>query len=140
LAPDAGHVGGGDQAKEALAKRRIWITDLVGSNQPKQITNDGNYRDEHPMRSSDGKSILFCRVDRKDRGMLWLIRADVRNLCKFPVRLSLMEAGLAFTVTSPGVADLTGTVLYAGVGRLSEAMVQGFRLRFRFPTLLIVTR
>ncbi len=75
-APDAGHLGGGDAARDALALRRIWVTGTKGTQDPMRITGDDLYRDEHPMWSRDGKWILFGRMDREGRGALWLMRAD----------------------------------------------------------------
>lgn len=78
-APNAAGIGGGDQAKACLQKRRIWIADASGINRPKQVTNDDHYRDEEPMWSMDGTHILFCRMDRSDVGTLWLMDRGGEN-------------------------------------------------------------
>jgi Tol biopolymer transport system component len=83
-APNAANIGGGDQAKACLQKRRIWIADASGINRPKQITNDDHYRDEEPVWSRDGTHILFCRMDRSDVGTLWLMGKGGEN----PIQVS----------------------------------------------------
>jgi hypothetical protein len=83
-APNAVGIGGGDQAKACLQKRRLWIADASGINRPKQITNDDHYRDEEPMWSRDGTHILFCRMDRSDVRTLWLMGRDGEN----PIQVS----------------------------------------------------
>ncbi len=76
-APAPGHsVGGGDEARRILAARRIWVTDARGNGAAHRLTNDPSYRDEEPMWSADGKSILFCRMDQENRKTLWLMRSD----------------------------------------------------------------
>jgi WD40 repeat protein len=75
-APDAGNLGGGDAARDALAQRRIWVTGQDGAQDATRITGDDLYRDEHPIWSPDGKYLLFGRMDREGRGALWLMRAD----------------------------------------------------------------
>jgi Tol biopolymer transport system component len=71
-APDVGFVGGGDEAREAVFQRRIWIVD-VGSAQPQQLTTDAAYRDERPLWSADGSHLLFVRMDEGERVSLWLL-------------------------------------------------------------------
>jgi len=56
--------------------QRIWITDPITAIKSKQITNDNDYRDEHPMWSRNGDFIMFCRMDRRNQGTLWLMKAD----------------------------------------------------------------
>jgi hypothetical protein len=82
--PPAGSmVGGGEEARRLLAKRRIWVIDAKGANAPKPLSSDPgdpSYRDEEPMWSADGKHILFCRMatdnSNDNRKTLWLMRAD----------------------------------------------------------------
>lgn len=75
-APDAGtSVSGGDAAKAAMAKRKIWVMDADGSDQ-RQLTSDPAYRDERPQWTADGSHILFVRLDANDKASLWLISAD----------------------------------------------------------------
>jgi Tol biopolymer transport system component/DNA-binding CsgD family transcriptional regulator len=83
--PDAPGLSGGDDAKDALAQRKIWI---VGAGNPapatpcivracyppnEQLTFDRAYRDEYPQFSVDGREILFARLDGEDRWSLWLM-------------------------------------------------------------------
>ena len=74
-APTAPHIGGGIDAKRALAKRRIWTVDASAGNAPRQRTSDHRYRDEEPMWSPDGKHILFGRIAADDSQTLWLMDA-----------------------------------------------------------------
>jgi Tol biopolymer transport system component len=61
--------GGGEEARRALAQRRIWS----GS---QQLTWDASYRDEAPMWSANGAHILFCRMAADNTKSVWLMRAD----------------------------------------------------------------
>lgn len=80
-APDAGtSVSGGDPAKAAMTKRKIWVMDThadepYGANQH-QLTADAAYRDERPQWTADGSQILFARLDANDRASLWLVPAE----------------------------------------------------------------
>jgi Tol biopolymer transport system component len=76
IAPDTGPVGGGEPAKAALAQRRIWMMDADGKHQ-QPLTSDPAYRDERPLWSRTGRTILFVRMDRQDNIGLWTI--DVRS-------------------------------------------------------------
>jgi len=71
--PAAPCVGGGDDARHALAQRRIWIMQADGSAKH-QLTDTGQ-RDEWPRWSADGSQILFVRLT-DDHAPLWLMRAD----------------------------------------------------------------
>jgi hypothetical protein len=65
---------GGNDAKQASWRRRIWVMQSDGSGK-RQITNDSGYRDERPIWSRDCDFILFGRmVD--DRMQLWLMHPD----------------------------------------------------------------
>jgi Tol biopolymer transport system component len=57
--------------KTLVDQRRIWIIGMDGK--PRQVTSDSRYRDEYPIWSPDGKSILFMRVDQQDKASLWTI-------------------------------------------------------------------
>ena len=74
-APDASGVAGGDEAKTAMVRRKIWVMSADGANQ-RQLTNDPAYRDEAPRWSSDGSRIYFMRFDTQDRWSLWVMGAD----------------------------------------------------------------
>lgn len=76
--PDAPGVPGGDPAKAAMARRKIWVMDADGANQ-RQLTADPAYRDEYPRWSADGTRIYFMRLDRQDRWSLWVMDADGGN-------------------------------------------------------------
>ncbi|MEM8531996.1 MAG: PASTA domain-containing protein [Chloroflexota bacterium] len=73
--PDIGPIGGGDEAREGLAQRRIWRIDRDGEN-PRQLTHDERYRDEQPGWSADGEHILFVRLAQDDIISLWLMPAE----------------------------------------------------------------
>jgi Tol biopolymer transport system component len=69
-------VGGGEPARRLLEKRRIYMSGVSGTSTPRQLTNDGLYRDEEPMWSADGSHILFARIDRGNNQTLWLMEAE----------------------------------------------------------------
>jgi DNA-binding CsgD family transcriptional regulator len=60
-APDLGP----DRRDEALALRRLWASDADGSSQ-RQLTTGEGFRDDAPMWSADGSSILFARMSLDD--------------------------------------------------------------------------
>ncbi len=73
-APDAGtNMAGGEEARRTLMQRRIFVVNTQGNPQPRQITNDPDYRDERPLWSRDGSAILFARLDEQNRASLWLV-------------------------------------------------------------------
>lgn len=72
----------------ALARRRIWTSAPDGSG-ARRLTDDPHYRDERPLWSGDGASLLFARIDQQDRASLWLVRADGGGL-------TLVADGLTF--------------------------------------------
>ena len=74
-------VGGGEPARQALAKRRIWIMNADGK-QMRQITSDPQYRDESPLWSRNGQYILSARLDRQDNASLWSINLNSGALQK----------------------------------------------------------
>lgn len=87
-APDAGNIGGGEEAHVYLQQRKIWLLDVAGSNPPKQITSDALYRDEEPMWSADGSHILFGRMDYEGHKSLWLMEpsgANAVQVCRLQV-------------------------------------------------------
>jgi Tol biopolymer transport system component len=61
--------GGGEQARRALAQRRIF----AGS---KQLLGSAPFRDEAPMWSAEGTHILFGRMASDSSKYLWLMAAD----------------------------------------------------------------
>lgn len=70
--PDAGDVWGGEDAKGALNQRHLWIMDQDGAHR-RQLTSDSKFRDERPMWSADGRSLLFVRLDHNDQASIWTI-------------------------------------------------------------------
>ena len=52
---------GADSGREALMRRRIWVMGPDGTN-PHQLTDGEDFRDDAPMWSADGESILFARL------------------------------------------------------------------------------
>jgi Tol biopolymer transport system component len=73
--PDAGDLVGGEPAHQGLMQRRVFVANTSGEPQPRQLTDDPAYRDEYPLWSADGASILFARIDAGDRASLWLTPA-----------------------------------------------------------------
>jgi hypothetical protein len=72
--PDEGQ--GAEPARRALMQRRIFVANTRGAPQPRQLTDDPAYRDEYPLWSADGASILFARFDAEDHASLWLVSAQ----------------------------------------------------------------
>jgi hypothetical protein len=68
-------VGGGEPARQALARRRIWVMSAGGKDK-RQLTPDSNYRDEYPFWSRDGHYILFVRLDANDRSSIWSVNLE----------------------------------------------------------------
>ncbi len=87
-APDAGNIGGGTPARNALAQRRIWIVQPAGSGQ-RQLTHDPRYRDERPRFTADGNHILFARLNQADQASLWLMRTNGSDLTEVAAHLTL---------------------------------------------------
>ena len=82
LAAGAERPDGAKEARQLLAKRRIWVADIDGTIPPKQLTSDSDYRDEEPLWSATGKYVLFCRMDRDDHKTLWLMGAGGSDLAQ----------------------------------------------------------
>ncbi len=66
----------GEAANQVLVTRKIYILDKDGPSTPKQLTNDAAYRDERPIWSNDGSSILFARFNQQNQASLWLVTVD----------------------------------------------------------------
>lgn len=88
VGPDAGNVGGGEPARAALARRRIWIMRRDGSDQ-RPLTGDPRYRDERPRFSDNGSHLLFARMDANRQASIWLMRADGSELTEVVDGLTL---------------------------------------------------
>jgi dipeptidyl aminopeptidase/acylaminoacyl peptidase len=67
-------IASGDQSN--LADRRLWIMNGDGADKH-QLTNDPQYRDEHPQWSHDGQRIVFTRLDKQGHASIWSM--DVSN-------------------------------------------------------------
>jgi Tol biopolymer transport system component len=72
--PAVRQTGGGDVAGLAVQRRRIWLVASDGST-ARQLTRGSTFRDERPLWSGDGSSILFVRLGGKF-AQLWLMQAD----------------------------------------------------------------
>ncbi|MDP2744788.1 MAG: hypothetical protein Q8P00_06975, partial [Dehalococcoidia bacterium] len=70
---------GGNEAKEAGARRKIWVVQPDGSGR-RQLTSDSSYRDERAQWSRDGAFILFGRFYQNEQMQVWLMRADGSDL------------------------------------------------------------
>jgi hypothetical protein len=80
-APDAPAVSGGDLAKAALARRRIYVQDANGAQPPTVLADQPDYRDEHPQFDGAG-SILFARIGSDGVPALWLWDAQESGLLR----------------------------------------------------------
>lgn len=74
-AQDPGAMLQGEATRRALMERHIWVLD-TGDGAPTQITRDDGYRDERPLWSADGATILFARLDEDDTASLWVMPAE----------------------------------------------------------------
>ncbi|MGQ9600664.1 MAG: TolB family protein, partial [Anaerolineae bacterium] len=73
--PDQGDLVGGEPARQGLMQRRLWVADVNGEDQARQLTKDPSYRDERPLWSTDGNYILFARLNAGNQASLWVIPA-----------------------------------------------------------------
>ena len=71
--PDKGDLVGGEDARQGLMSRHIWVAHSQGAEQPRQLTDDPTYRDERPLWSADGSHLLSIRMDGESQISLWLI-------------------------------------------------------------------
>jgi Tol biopolymer transport system component len=67
---------GGEPLRRILRQRRIWIAEVFGPSQSRQVTHNPGYRDERPQFSADGAHILFARIDLQNRVSLWLVPSE----------------------------------------------------------------
>ena len=72
--PDAGPIKGQAAAKKALDQRHLWLMKANGQ-QARQLTSDVQYRDEYPIWSTDGRYLVFARVDTDNRISIWGMEA-----------------------------------------------------------------
>ena len=61
---------GGVPALAAYMERKLWLRGAFGA---KQLTDDAAFRDEHPIWASDGKTILFVRIDETGSASIWTV-------------------------------------------------------------------
>lgn len=80
---------GGEQARQVLAGRRIWVIERDGSNQ-RQVTGDPNYRDERPRWVGENH-LLFARLDERDTVSLWIVERDGSNLTRIVTDVGPVE-------------------------------------------------
>jgi dipeptidyl aminopeptidase/acylaminoacyl peptidase len=73
--PEFSRPAGGEPLRQALMGRKLWLYDLE-SGDSRQLTSDPAYRDEYPLWSADGKTLLYARMDAKDEVSLWLLSID----------------------------------------------------------------
>lgn len=69
-----GGFGSAAEMQARLMGERLWV--LLPGQPAKQLTDDPAYRDEHPVWSKDGKSILFTRIDAAGHASVWRISAS----------------------------------------------------------------
>ena len=74
--PDWTGPGTAEPVQSESMQRRIWVTNVVGEPQSRQLTDTAGYRDERPSWSADGNYILFVRMDTKGRASLWIVSLD----------------------------------------------------------------
>ena len=74
-AEDSGAMLQGEAAGQALMERRIWVLD-IGDGALTQLTRDEGYRDERPLWSADGSTIVFARLDESGHASLWMTLAE----------------------------------------------------------------
>ena len=71
--PDPGDVGYSDSIWDVTGQRRLWIIRPDGTGL-RQVTFDPAYRDELPHWSSDGRNIVFVRIDKAAQsGSVWAV-------------------------------------------------------------------
>jgi len=57
-----------------LMQRRIWVS-AAGASSRRRLTDSPGYRDEFPLWSGDGRTLLFARLDAAGRASLWIVPA-----------------------------------------------------------------
>ncbi|HKD07798.1 MAG TPA: hypothetical protein VKB79_18000 [Bryobacteraceae bacterium] len=111
--------GGGELMRHSLARRRIWIIRGAGNFRPTAVTHDERYRDEEPRWSSNGRYILFCRIDEGRNRTVWLMRSDGSGAAQVagplaaqdPANLGMNWFGYYGTVRWKGLIDWRQSVL-----------------------------
>jgi Tol biopolymer transport system component len=95
IAYSAAADAGAAASETALQARRLWARDLR-QNKTRQMTNDPAYRDEYPLWSAGGESLLFVRVDRQGMASLWLIPSGSGELVQVVDSVSTAAQGEAY--------------------------------------------
>ena len=90
---------GPPEMQAQLMGEKLWVLTIGGP--ARQLTDDSAYRDEHPVWSRDGQSILFARIDATGKASLWQIPAAGGQP-------ELVQDGLGFGPT--GVGGLYGWI------------------------------
>ena len=57
-----------------LMQRRIWVSSVDATSR-RMLTDSPGYRDEFPLWSGDGSTLLFARLDAAGRASLWIVPA-----------------------------------------------------------------
>jgi dipeptidyl aminopeptidase/acylaminoacyl peptidase len=65
----------GISTRNAVSQRRIWLMNANGA-EVRRLTSDARYRDEYPHWTSDGRYILFLRMDSQNRTSLWSVQVE----------------------------------------------------------------
>ncbi len=60
---------------ELLRSEKLWVQ-TIGLPAKTQLTNDPAFRDEHPVWSKDGKTIVFARIDAVGDASIWRIASS----------------------------------------------------------------
>ncbi|MFN8454819.1 MAG: hypothetical protein U0401_09155 [Anaerolineae bacterium] len=89
--PDRGDLVGGEEARLGLLDRRLWLVSTDNGSQPRQLTAGSAYRDEYPLWSANGDTLLFARFDRQDRASLWLMEVAGSEPQQVVANLPLLE-------------------------------------------------
>ncbi len=77
--PAESDIVGGEALHRSLMGRKLWLYDLQ-TGQSSQITQAPAYRDEYPLWSADGETLVFVRMDENDRVSLWSLNVHIGEL------------------------------------------------------------
>jgi Tol biopolymer transport system component len=83
--------GDGDLPKTTLNQRRIWVIGRDGTR--RQLIEDSKDRDEYPLWSSDGQSLIFVRIDQSDRSSVWSVGIDKSMPHKLVDEIDMPDTG-----------------------------------------------
>ena len=74
--PAESDIVGEEALHRSLMGRKLWLYDLQ-TGQSSQITQAPAYRDEYPLWSADGETLVFVRMDENDRVSLWSLNVHI---------------------------------------------------------------